>query len=158
MSQQALISLMAIVLLPLVCHINFAQTKITFIEVKFPLLVILFFILRFSDRDLKMKMLNLLKGKESAPGMPWPKPQFMQVAANMPPSFLCMIKSQFSIGSSLVGCDLIEKNILHYMNVIFPPKLYVEELCDLTQHRALTKSRSRTTFVLVSILLQGVFF
>jgi hypothetical protein len=72
--------------------------------------------------------------------MPWPKPQFMQVAANSPPSsFYCMVKSQFSIGSSLVGCDLIEKNILHYMNVIFPPKLYVEGACDLKQHRPLTQ-------------------
>ena len=53
----------------------------------------------------------------------------------------CMAKSQLNIVTSLVGCDLIEKNIMHYMNVIFPPKLYMEAACNATTQRTLTQLR-----------------
>ena len=44
--------------------------------------------------------------------------------------------------TSLQGCDLIEKtNIIHYMNVIFPPKLYVEGACNSLMQRSLTQLR-----------------
>ena len=52
----------------------------------------------------------------------------------------CLSKRQFSITSSLLGCDLIEKNIIHYMNVIFPPKIYVD-IPDTGVHSLLTQLR-----------------
>jgi hypothetical protein len=67
MSQQALTSLLAIVLLPLLCHINFAQTKITFIEVKFPLLVISCFDSFFFFVSIEIKLINGKKTKNIGP-------------------------------------------------------------------------------------------
>lgn len=86
----------------LVLNIALINAKLTFIEVKYPLL-----------------------GNESPPGTPWPMPRNM---TNSSPNLIYLKKSSFRFETDMDDdCDIIEKNVEHYKNILFPPKIYDEE-------------------------------
>lgn len=83
------------------------QSKLTFIEVKYPLL-----------------------GNESAPGSPWPMPLTM---FNSSSNLLYIKKSSFEFKTNMVvECDIIFENLKHYINILFPPKIYNEKSIEET--------------------------
>lgn len=107
----------------LVLNIAFINAKLTFIEVKYPLLVNISIILYDIWTIDEYSWWN--QGNESPPGTPWPMPRNM---SNSSPNLIYLKKSSFRFETDMDDdCDIIEKNVEHYKNILFPPKIYEEE-------------------------------
>jgi hypothetical protein len=68
--------------------------------------------------------------------MPWPMPQFMNRTSK---SLLVISKKDFNINTNMVAkCDLVDENIKHYKNVLFPYKIINQTAISL-QDKLLTE-------------------
>jgi hypothetical protein len=61
-----------------------------------------------------------LMGDVSSPGTPWPKPQVIEGSSK---KVLYLNPNNFRIYSNFIDCDIMQENMKHYTNILFPPKI-----------------------------------